>query len=436
MSRTQSSTDMKRLLLESGGICAFPGCGRSLVTPDTVVEKGAILAEMAHIVADSREGPRGNLPMTQEQRGSHENQIVLCPEHHKTVDSQPQTYSVHVLRQMKADHLAAIQTKLHPEILDEKPALVEETIQSSALGVSHLPQAVYEAKCAFGPGEEEEVRSRIAAPQDHEVLLPFVLGSGKLYCFQNLSRRANPFSAVIDSRSARPLVTTQMWSDDNDRRLYVRLLNRALYKYTGHRGVRFDGEHGRFFFIPDEAGKPRTVKYKSLGGRNVERNVVWEPKRKKTGLGVGVWWHVAAGLKFHQVAPLQWCLSIRPEWHLTKDGTTPLESKRVGRRVTSRKSRMFNDGYLKEINFWQDFLADGKPRIVLNFDDQSAVIHGEALCFPVQWPGIPGDTMALASDAREEDLFTLAELNEATSGEVIDWDVEEDNEEEVEDDDY
>jgi hypothetical protein len=44
--------------------------------------------------------------------------------------------------------------------------------------------------------------------------------------------------------------------------------------------------------------------------------------------------------------------------------------------------------------------------------------------------------MALASDAREEDLFTLAELNEATSGEVIDWDVEEDSEEEFEDDDY
>lgn len=407
-----------------------------MVTPDTMVEKGTIIAEMAHIVADSREGPRGNLPMTQEQRGSHENQIVLCPEHHKTVDSQPHTYSVQVLRQMKADHLGAIRRKLHPEIPDEKPALVEETIQSSALRVSHLPQAVYEAKCAFGPGEEEEVRSRIVAPQDHEVLLPFVLGSGKLYCFQNLSRRNNPFSAVIDSRSVRPLVGTQMWSDDNDRRLYVRLLNRALYKYTGHRGVRFDGEHTRFFFILDEVGKPRAVKYKSLGGRNVVRNVVWEPVRKKTGLGVGVWWHVAAGLRFHQVTPLQWCLSIRPEWHLTKDGSTPLESKRVGRRVTSKKSRMFNDSYLKEINFWQDFLADGKPRIVLNFDDQSAVIQGEALCFPVQWPGIPGDTIALASDVRQEDLFTLAELNDATSGGDIDWDVEEEGEEEPEDNDY
>lgn len=112
VNRTQSTTDLKRLLLQSGRICAFPGCGRGLVTPDSDFEKGAIIAEMAHIVADSREGPRGNVPMSEAQRGSHENQIVLCPGHHKIVDSQPQTYSVQVLRQMKADHLAAIRRKL------------------------------------------------------------------------------------------------------------------------------------------------------------------------------------------------------------------------------------------------------------------------------------------------------------------------------------
>jgi len=86
---------------------------------------------------------------------------------------------------------------------------------------------------------------------------------------------------------------------------------------------------------------------------------------------------------------------------------------------------MFNDGYLKEIHFWQDFLSDGKPRIVLNFDDQSAIIQGEALALAVEWPGIPGDSVSLAAEGREEDLLTLAELHEATSGEDINWDAEE-----------
>src|SRR2546430_13630141 len=114
MSRSISSADMKRLLLESGGICAFPGCGRRLVSPDSVLEPGAVLAEVAHCVADSREGPRGQSELTDEQRNQHENLIVICPEHHTIIDSQPQTYSIQVLQQMKADHLAAIQRRLAP----------------------------------------------------------------------------------------------------------------------------------------------------------------------------------------------------------------------------------------------------------------------------------------------------------------------------------
>ena len=229
MSRPPNATDTKRLLLESAGICAFPGCNRQLVTQDSDTEPGAIIAEMAHIVADKREGPRGNIPLNQDLRSSHENLIVLCPEHHKIIDSQPNTYSVQVLRQMKTDHLAAIQKMREHPVATTTPVLVEETIQSSALMVSHLPQAVYEAKCAFSPGQEEEVRCRIQAPQDHEVLLPFFLASGKLFCFQNLCKPSNPFSGVIDSNSARPLSATDLWNDDDGRRLYVRLLNRSLY---------------------------------------------------------------------------------------------------------------------------------------------------------------------------------------------------------------
>ena len=122
---------------------------------------------------------------------------------------------------------------------------------------------------------------------------------------------------------------------------------------------------------------------------------------------------------------MQWCLSIRPEWHLTKDGEAPLEAKRVGRRVTSKKSRMFNYQYLREASFWRDFLSEGKPRIILNFDDQSGVINTELVAFSIAWPGIPGDVRPFESEAREEDLFTLSELNEAVGGEDVDWEEEE-----------
>src|SRR5207302_830702 len=83
------------------------------------------------------------------------------------------------------------------------------------------------------------------------------------------------------------------------------------------------------------------------------------------------------------------CLSIRPERHLTSDGVTPLPAKQIGRRVTSKKARMWNDVYLGEVNFWRDYLSGGNPKVVLNFGDQSAVIDTEMLAFGVDWPGIP-----------------------------------------------
>ena len=46
-------------MLESGGICAFPGCRRPLVSAGAPEEPGAVIAEVAHIVAENREGPRG-----------------------------------------------------------------------------------------------------------------------------------------------------------------------------------------------------------------------------------------------------------------------------------------------------------------------------------------------------------------------------------------
>jgi hypothetical protein len=155
--------------------------------------------------------------------------------------------------------------------------------------------------------------------------------------------------------------------------------------------------------------------------------VVWEPKRKTTGEGKGFWWHLGAGIRFHRVAEKQWCLSLRPERHLTSDGITPLAPKQIGRRVTSLKAKMYNDLYLSEINFWRDYLSGGTPRILLNFGQQSVVIGTQFLSFGVEWPGIPGDDKAFKNQAYADDLFTLGEFAQAVDGESFDW--EDDDEE-------
>ncbi len=82
-------TDMKQLLLESGGICAFPDCHRLLVSADAPEEPGAVIAEVAHIVAESREGPRGSEPLSEDERNEPANLIVVCPEPCPSPKSRP-----------------------------------------------------------------------------------------------------------------------------------------------------------------------------------------------------------------------------------------------------------------------------------------------------------------------------------------------------------
>lgn len=419
--------EVKILCLASGNICAFPGCDRRLVEPGTGADDPAVLGEIAHIVGEKRRGPRGADEMPLSERNSHANLVLLCGDHHKIIDSQPNAYSVPVLRAMKSDHEASVAASNGR--VPSRPARsplagnssVRETIHSTLLPVTHLPAAVFAAPCEIPQSRSEEIRDLIVYPSRREELLPFILREGKLFAFQDLRKEDGPFAAVVDPAGTEALRATDMWEDPENRRRYVTLMNRSLFKYAGLFGVRYDPTHRRFYFPAERDGKERTVRYKSLGGRRTKRQVAWRPKRKSTGEGRDFWWHVAAGLTFHQFSERQWCLSVRPERHLTEDGKTPLPPMRIGRRVTRLKARMYNDLYLNEVNFWREYLSGGLPRFYLDFGEQSAVIEARLLTVDVRWPGIAGDDKPLENQFYEEDLFTLADLEEATSGGGIDW---------------
>lgn len=418
--------EIKLLFLQSGGICAFPRCGRSLIQPGTSQDDPTVLGEIAHIVADSRQGPRGTATLTEEERNKHTNLILLCGDHHKIIDSQPNTYSIPVLRQMKADHESRIRRATTPTVVEPKPELKKETIHSTLLTITHLPEVVFAAPCSFSNGEEERVRQRIVYPNRREELVPFILRDRKLFTFYDLRTTSNPFGAAIDLQNIEMLRATDLWRDAEGKRRYVALLNRSFYKHTARLGISYDPAHYRFYFPATEEGKERSVKYRSLNGRWTTCKVAWQPKRRSTGEGRNFWWHRAAGLVFHEVADRQWCLSLRPERHLTRDGKIPLPPEQIGRRVTRLKARMYNDLYLAEVNFWRDYLSKGKPRIILDFGSQSALVDTRLLTFDVQWPGIPGDDKPFKNQLYEEDLFTLSDLAGAVGGEEIDWDEAED----------
>jgi 5-methylcytosine-specific restriction endonuclease McrA len=90
---------VRRLFALSGNRCAFHQCSTLLVHPS-----GTITGEICHIKAKSCSGPRFDANQTDEERHAFANLVLLCSQHHKVVDDQPNTYTVELLQDIKKMH--------------------------------------------------------------------------------------------------------------------------------------------------------------------------------------------------------------------------------------------------------------------------------------------------------------------------------------------
>lgn len=401
---------------KSGNICAFPDC-RILLT-SSIGSDGdvVVLGQIAHIVADKPDGPRGDASFPDAQRNGYTNLILLCNIHHQLIDSKPATYTVEVLRGMKKRHeeweerrLAIVGNGRTPEL----SPLEAETVYSTALPVTRLPRFVYGVACDARTTAQVAERLR---PVTHGEMAPFILKSGSLLTFQDLNDQNGPFADLVPGQSAERFEANEWLSDPDKSRWYTDLLNRALNKLTGRRGLMLDSDHHRYYFQPPKAEAELNIKYRPLNKRQASRTVVWQVRRRSTGEARGYWYHRAVSLRFLRLTSSDWALSVRPELHVTRDGVRPIASDKIGARVTKKKSRRFNYDLLSEVNFWRDFLSQSKPRIVLSFGAQEIVISTNLMQGTVTWPGIPHEYAKPFSNVEYlDDLFTWGEINEIES---------------------
>ena len=87
----------------SAGRCEFRGCNADLTRhPET--KELVNIAEAAHIIGFSKNGPRGEAEITEELANSIENLMLICRVCHKTIDTNIDNYPVELLREMKKEH--------------------------------------------------------------------------------------------------------------------------------------------------------------------------------------------------------------------------------------------------------------------------------------------------------------------------------------------
>jgi hypothetical protein len=121
------TADVERLLLaRSGGFCANPTC-RADLFPD--LEGGAIatIKELAHIIAQSPSGPRGNDPLPLTERDEYDNIALLCPNCHTLVDKMKlsETYDAELLREWKRQQEQRVRDAVDVPTLGSRDELVD-----------------------------------------------------------------------------------------------------------------------------------------------------------------------------------------------------------------------------------------------------------------------------------------------------------------------
>jgi hypothetical protein len=116
-----SAKDIKILWSRALGRCSMGECRRRLLTEasDAVSSGVTVLGEHCHIVGEREASPRGVSTLSQTDRDRYPNLILLCAEHHKIIDDDPETWPVERLHQIKADHEIWVES-LVPDALDDE----------------------------------------------------------------------------------------------------------------------------------------------------------------------------------------------------------------------------------------------------------------------------------------------------------------------------
>jgi len=72
-------------------------------------EDKIILGEICHICGRQPNAPRYDKTQSEAERNSYPNLMLLCPTHHKMIDTNVDKYTVSVLLKMKEEHEGKMQ---------------------------------------------------------------------------------------------------------------------------------------------------------------------------------------------------------------------------------------------------------------------------------------------------------------------------------------
>ena len=105
------------LAFRSGGVCAFPKCGKHL-TYDAQVGDDTYVGEAAHIRGEKPTAARYDATMTDDERDNVRNLIYLCTDDHTIIDKVKADWPAATLLQLKENHEKQVRQAMEEAFAD------------------------------------------------------------------------------------------------------------------------------------------------------------------------------------------------------------------------------------------------------------------------------------------------------------------------------
>lgn len=132
--RKYPKLDLKILYGKAAGRCAFSTCRKLLILEATPSGKAKQIGKIAHIIAHSPAGPRGDTDYPKDKLDTYANWVLLCPTCHDTVDTQPENFPPEALHRIKQEHELWVEERLDEEMSNVSFAELEVAAKALATG--------------------------------------------------------------------------------------------------------------------------------------------------------------------------------------------------------------------------------------------------------------------------------------------------------------
>ncbi len=238
----------------------------------------------------------------------------------------------------------------------------------------------------------------------------FIVRSGKLYTFTDLSNPKNKFFDFIKPGSKTERISSSDWRADSAKwKWIIELMNDSLRRYLWNEGVNFHPKSERYFFRPN-GKKSVFIKW----GAGDKRCVVKYPKD-----GKGNWVHQAARLHF-ELLGTDLYLSIDPSWMFTIDGFTSVTKENASPLAAKWGGRERNGGIIRHVLMWSDMITQGNFTAEIDTDGQFIEI-GRMPATAMTSVGIADDRVAIRALLQfTDEEKSLSSDDEPTFGFVAD----------------